>query len=73
MEDNLKSVFHEIQGKVGAGKRFFDIMVSSGKRFFDIMVNFCAVLNCEKRASREKEKSYFRFPGIISNNGEEGF
>ena len=34
------------------------------------MVNFCAVFNCENRASREKEKSYFRFPGIVSNNGE---
>ena len=36
------------------------------------MVNFCAVFNCGNRASREKEKSYFRFPGIVSNNGEEG-
>ena len=36
------------------------------------MVNFCAVFNCGNLASREKEKSYFRFPGIVSNNGEEG-
>ena len=36
------------------------------------MVNFCAVFNCGNRASREKEKSYFRFPGNALNNGEEG-
>ena len=42
----------------------------AGKHFLDIMVNFCAVFNCGNRASREKEKSYFRFPGIVSNNGE---
>ena len=36
------------------------------------MVNFCAVFNCGNRASTEKEKSYFRFPEIVSNNGEEG-
>ena len=44
----------------------------AGKRFLDIMVNFCAVFNCGNRASREKEKSYLLFPGIVSNNGEEG-
>ena len=36
------------------------------------MFNFCAVFNHGNRASREKEQSYFRFPGIVSNNGEEG-
>ena len=36
------------------------------------MFNFCTVFNHGNRASREKEQSYFRFPGIISNNGEEG-
>ena len=34
------------------------------------MFNFCAVFNHGNRASREKEQSYFRFPGIVSNNGE---
>ena len=36
------------------------------------MVNVCAIFNCVNRASRKKEKSYFRFRGIVLNNGEEG-
>ena len=35
------------------------------------MVNFCAVFNCGNRDSKEKQQSYFRFPGIVSNSGEE--
>ena len=31
------------------------------------MVNFCAVFN----EFQGEKKSYFRFPGIVSNNGEE--
>ena len=36
------------------------------------MPSFCAVFNCSNRADREKDKSYYRFPSIIRNNGEEG-
>ena len=36
------------------------------------MVNVCAVFNHGNLDSREKEQSYFRFPGIVSNSGEEG-
>ena len=36
------------------------------------MPSFCAVFNCSNRADREKDKSYYRFPSNIRNNGEEG-
>ena len=31
-----------------------------------------AVLNCSNRADREKDKSNYRFPSIVKNNGKEG-
>ena len=36
------------------------------------MPSFCAVLNCSNRADREKDKSNYRFPSIVKNNGKEG-
>uniref|UniRef100_A0A8C4R0J6 THAP-type domain-containing protein n=1 Tax=Eptatretus burgeri TaxID=7764 RepID=A0A8C4R0J6_EPTBU len=30
---------------------------------------FCAVLGCSNRASREKDRSFYRVPGIITNQG----
>ena len=33
---------------------------------------FCAVFNCSNRADREKNKSNYRFPSIVKNNGKEG-
>ena len=36
------------------------------------MPSFCAVFNCWNCAGREKHKSYYRFPSVIKNNGDEG-
>ena len=36
------------------------------------MTRFCAVFNCSNRADREKNKSNYRFPSIVKNNGKEG-
>ena len=36
------------------------------------MLSFCAVLNCWNRAEKEKDKSNYRFPSIVKNNGKEG-
>ena len=36
------------------------------------MPSFCAVFNCSYRADREKDKSNYRFPSILKNNGKEG-
>ena len=36
------------------------------------MQNFRAVFNCSNRADREKNKSNYRFPSIVKNNGKEG-
>ena len=33
---------------------------------------FCAVFDCSGRADREKNKSNYRFPSIVKNNGKEG-
>ena len=35
------------------------------------MTRFCAVFNCSNRADREKNKSNYRFPSIVKNNGKE--
>lgn len=35
------------------------------------MVNFCAVINCSNRADRNKDKSFYRLPSVITNEGEE--
>ena len=35
------------------------------------MPKFCAVFNCSYRADRENEKSNYRFPSIVKNNGKE--
>ena len=32
---------------------------------------FCAVFDCSNRADREKNKSNYRFPTIVKNNGKE--
>ena len=34
------------------------------------MPSFCAVFNCSNRADREKNKSNYRFPSIVQNNGK---
>ena len=36
------------------------------------MQSFCAVFNCSNCAVREKNKSNYRFPSIVKNNGKEG-
>ena len=36
------------------------------------MLSFCAVFNYSNRADREKDKSSYRFPSFVKNNGEEG-
>ena len=35
------------------------------------MISFWAVFNCSNRADREKDKSNYRFPSIVKNNGKE--
>lgn len=34
------------------------------------MVNFCAVVGCANRADRNKDKSFYRLPAIITHQGE---
>ena len=36
------------------------------------MQSSCAVFNFSNRADREKNKSNYRFPSIVKNNGKEG-
>ena len=36
------------------------------------MISFCAIFNCSNRADREKDKSNYRFPSLVRNNGKEG-
>ena len=36
------------------------------------MLSFCAVFNCSNCAEKKKEKSNYRFPSIVKNNGKEG-
>ena len=36
------------------------------------MPSFCAVFNCSYRADSEKDKSNYRFPTVLKNNGKEG-
>ena len=33
------------------------------------MVNFCAIVGCANRAGRDKDKSFYRLPAIIKNQG----
>ena len=33
------------------------------------MVNFCAIVGCVNRAGRDKDKSFYRLPAIIKNQG----
>ena len=35
------------------------------------MVNFCAVVGCSNRSSRECSKKFFRLPAIVSHQGKE--
>ncbi|CAH3156513.1 unnamed protein product, partial [Pocillopora meandrina] len=35
------------------------------------MVNFCAVYECSNRSNREKDRSYFRLPAIITRSNDE--
>ena len=35
------------------------------------MPRFCALFNCSNRVDREKDKSNYRFPSIVKNNGKE--
>ena len=36
------------------------------------MASLCAVFNCSNRADREEDKSNYRFPSIVKNNGKGG-
>jgi len=36
-----------------------------------IMVNFCAIVGCSNRIGRDKGKSFFRLPKVITHQGEE--
>ena len=36
------------------------------------MQSFCAVFNCLNRDDKEKNKSNYRFPSMVKNNGKEG-
>ena len=36
------------------------------------MPSFCVVFNYSNSADREKNKSNYRFPSIVKNNGKEG-
>ena len=35
------------------------------------MVNFCAVVGCSSRSNRDKEKSFYRLPAVITNQGKQ--
>ena len=35
------------------------------------MVNFSAVVGCENRSNREKEKGFYRLPNVITGQGKE--
>ena len=35
------------------------------------MMNFCAVVGCGNRSNREKEKSFYRLPAVITAQGKE--
>ena len=35
------------------------------------MVKFCAVYDCSNRSNREKTKSYYRIPQIVTKQGKE--
>ena len=35
------------------------------------MPRYCAIFNCSNCADREKDKSNYRFPSIVKNNGKE--
>ena len=37
------------------------------------MVNFCAVVGCSNRADRDKSKSYYILPSVITHQGEKTF
>ena len=36
------------------------------------MLSFCAAYNCLNRSEKEKDKTNYRFPSIVKNNGKEG-
>ena len=36
------------------------------------MLSFCAIFNWSNCADKEKDKSNYRFPSIVKNNGKEG-
>ena len=36
------------------------------------MVNFCAVFGCSNRSNRETNKSFYRLPKEVKNQGEDG-
>ena len=35
------------------------------------MVKFCAVYDCSNRSDREKTKSYYRIPQVVTKQGKE--
>ena len=35
------------------------------------MPRYCALFNCSNRAGRGRDKSNYRFPSIVKNNGKE--
>jgi len=46
------------------------VTLSDSAYYFDIMPVLCAVFNCGHNATRDKDYSYFRFPKVITNQGE---
>ena len=40
-------------------------------RVLSSMVNFCAVVGCSNRSSRESSKKFFRLPAVVSHQGKE--
>ena len=45
-------------------------MLEYNRAFTFDMVNFCAVVGCGNRANREKTRSFYRLPAIVTGKGE---
>ena len=59
----------------GFQRVFYDRTEQYGKIFqifrSSCLVNFCAVYGCSNRSNREKDRSYFRLPAIITRPNDE--
>ena len=36
---------------------------------YNEMVNFCAMVGCGNRSTRKKDKSFYRLPAVVTNQG----